>query len=235
MVRFRIKPLSMSISCSKHRRTTCPRFVSSRLAPAPSFLNQGRRGEPLILEMSRSYRDPLPCAPSGFAILPIGLGSETALWRAIQTSAARFKEHPHHRPHLSDIGRPALLLNPSVDPMESSATYKTPLWLPRDVPSTNVGRFINFVNQRHGLQLQSYADLHRWSVGEDTLPDFWRDAYIFLRLAPAGTGDVGKMLNFKASAPLSLLPYASPPLFSPPRLRFAASSNFPSTIEPPPL
>ena len=81
--------------------------------------------------------------------------------------------------------------------METPATYKTALWLPYDVQNTNVVRFINFVNQKHGLRLQTYDDLHAWSVGRDSMQDFWQEAYIFFELASSGGDGVGKMLHYQ--------------------------------------
>ncbi len=47
------------------------------------------------------------------------------------------------------------------------------LWQPdnRQVQQTGMFRFLKKVNQRHSLNLETYADLHRWSVEHAT--DFW--------------------------------------------------------------
>jgi acetoacetyl-CoA synthetase len=69
------------------------------------------------------------------------------------------------------------------------------LWEPQDSHLTNVAKFIRHVNEKHNLQLQTYEDLHRWSVAADSLQSFWRDAYLFLELAPPHTERVGNMLG----------------------------------------
>lgn len=48
-----------------------------------------------------------------------------------------------------------------------------PLWQPSKdrIQNTNLMRFMNFVNQRHGQNLTNYPTLHRWSV--ETPEGFW--------------------------------------------------------------
>ncbi|KAI9745063.1 MAG: hypothetical protein M1818_001341 [Claussenomyces sp. TS43310] len=83
---------------------------------------------------------------------------------------------------------------------------KKPLWEPADVSETNVAKFIAHVNKRHNLQLQTYHDLHRWSVAGDSLQDFWGDAYSFLELAPPNTQRIGSMLEDENTNAISLFP-----------------------------
>ncbi|VUC30742.1 unnamed protein product, partial [Clonostachys rosea] len=64
---------------------------------------------------------------------------------------------------------------------------KTPLWRPRALHETNTVKFINYVNRRHHLQLQTYEDLHQWSVDSETFEEFWTDAYEWLHLSPSNT------------------------------------------------
>jgi acetoacetyl-CoA synthetase len=47
------------------------------------------------------------------------------------------------------------------------------LWQPSPerIKSTNMYRFMQQVNQRHGLNLSNYDDLYRWSIEQS--PDFW--------------------------------------------------------------
>src|SRR5574341_2341114 len=56
---------------------------------------------------------------------------------------------------------------------------KTPLWVPsEDCRSrANITRFIRRVNQRYGLDIRSYGDLHAWSV--EHIPDFWAAMWEF--------------------------------------------------------
>ncbi len=48
-----------------------------------------------------------------------------------------------------------------------------PLWTPSEdrVREANLTKFTSFVNQKYGLKVKSYSDLHRWSV--DKVADFW--------------------------------------------------------------
>jgi acetoacetyl-CoA synthetase len=48
-----------------------------------------------------------------------------------------------------------------------------PLWTPSDdrAREANLTKFISFVNQKYGLRVKSYSELHRWSV--DQTADFW--------------------------------------------------------------
>lgn len=67
---------------------------------------------------------------------------------------------------------------------------KTPLWTPYEVQSTNMDRFRRHVNTKHGLNLETYQDLHDWSTNSSTLDDFWTDALEFLEiktLLPSGS------------------------------------------------
>ncbi len=47
------------------------------------------------------------------------------------------------------------------------------LWTPSQerVNHSNMVSFIQFVNKRYGLRLESYRDLHKWSI--QAIPDFW--------------------------------------------------------------
>ena len=58
----------------------------------------------------------------------------------------------------------------------------TLLWEPsaERIAEANMTRFTAFVNERHGMALDSYAALHRWSV--DDIPAFWAAAWEFLEI-----------------------------------------------------
>jgi acetoacetyl-CoA synthetase len=47
------------------------------------------------------------------------------------------------------------------------------LWEPSDQQKkqANITRFIKFVNEKYGLELQTYAELYEWSI--TSIPDFW--------------------------------------------------------------
>ncbi|MGC9158732.1 MAG: acetoacetate--CoA ligase [Terracidiphilus sp.] len=59
---------------------------------------------------------------------------------------------------------------------------RKPLWVPSAEwkEKANVSRFMEFVNRTHGLDLASYADLHKWSV--DRIPEFWADVWDFVEI-----------------------------------------------------
>jgi acetoacetyl-CoA synthetase len=56
---------------------------------------------------------------------------------------------------------------------------RTPLWTPSDErkQDANITRFINEINSRHNLKLDSYAELYQWSV--EHIPDFWAEVWDF--------------------------------------------------------
>jgi len=47
------------------------------------------------------------------------------------------------------------------------------LWEPSEerVKQTNITRFIDFVNRKYGLEIDSYSELYDWSI--ENIPDFW--------------------------------------------------------------
>jgi len=50
---------------------------------------------------------------------------------------------------------------------------RTPLWVPSRlrIKHANITRFINFVNEKHGLEINSYSELYKWSI--ENIPQFW--------------------------------------------------------------
>lgn len=56
---------------------------------------------------------------------------------------------------------------------------KEPLWVPCEERRrlANITRFIDAVNQRHGLSIDSYAGLWEWSV--ERIPEFWETMWEF--------------------------------------------------------
>lgn len=57
---------------------------------------------------------------------------------------------------------------------------RQPLWTPSQqrVKESNITGFIAFVNKRYGLRLESYHQLHNWSVNE--IPAFWSAVWDFV-------------------------------------------------------
>lgn len=76
---------------------------------------------------------------------------------------------------------------------------KVPLWVPQRINDTNIAKFLAYINQKHNSKLQTYEEIHEWSVNEKTTLDFWRDAYIWLELCPGGMGNVGRVLDTEVS------------------------------------
>jgi acetoacetyl-CoA synthetase len=56
---------------------------------------------------------------------------------------------------------------------------KKPLWIPSEERKrqANMTRFIEFVNAKYGLQLQTYHELYQWSI--ENIPDFWAAMWDF--------------------------------------------------------
>ena len=53
------------------------------------------------------------------------------------------------------------------------------LWVPSEErkKQANITRFIDFVNERHGLEVDSYGSLYHWSV--ERIPEFWAAVWDF--------------------------------------------------------
>lgn len=53
------------------------------------------------------------------------------------------------------------------------------LWRPSQerIDRANITRFIDFVNKKYGLKIESYPQLHSWSI--DNIPDFWKGLWEF--------------------------------------------------------
>ncbi|MBN2497664.1 MAG: acetoacetate--CoA ligase [Deltaproteobacteria bacterium] len=86
------------------------------------------------------------------------------------------------------------------------------LWQPTEerVRRTRMYRFMQSVNDKHGLELRSYPDLYRWSI--EHIPDFWAEMW--------------ELAEIRASAPFEQVvddPYKLPGAkwFSGARLNFA--------------
>src|ERR1700727_3147692 len=60
-----------------------------------------------------------------------------------------------------------------------SGDASQPMWTPsaEQARTTEMAAFMDWVAERHGLELSSYEDLWRWSV--DELEQFWADIWEF--------------------------------------------------------
>ncbi len=56
------------------------------------------------------------------------------------------------------------------------------LWKPSEeqIKQANMTRFINYVNQKHALKMDSYDELNNWST--ENIPDFWASIWEFTRI-----------------------------------------------------
>ena len=73
------------------------------------------------------------------------------------------------------------------------------LWKPTDerVKNSNMYRFINFINQKHSLDINEYMALYKWSI--ENIPEFWASFWEFAdikysKMYDTVIDDVHKML-----------------------------------------
>ncbi len=59
---------------------------------------------------------------------------------------------------------------------------RKPLWIPPEERKSkaNITRFINYVNDSQGLNINSYDELYQWSV--DKIPEFWASVWDFVEI-----------------------------------------------------
>ena len=64
-----------------------------------------------------------------------------------------------------------------------------PIWQPSEerIAAADITRFTRFVNQRHGLSLEGYPELYRWSIDENT--EFWSAVWDFCRVIASHKGE----------------------------------------------
>lgn len=62
-------------------------------------------------------------------------------------------------------------------PSEAPKPLPPQLWTHPAPDSTRMAEFMRAVNQKHGLRLDSYADLYQWSI--DHISQFWADIWDF--------------------------------------------------------
>jgi acetoacetyl-CoA synthetase len=72
------------------------------------------------------------------------------------------------------------------------------LWKPSEerIRRTNMYRFMNFINERHGKNFDEYTPLYRWSI--ENIPDFWASMWDFAAIRASESfdqviDDLGKM------------------------------------------
>jgi acetoacetyl-CoA synthetase len=67
---------------------------------------------------------------------------------------------------------------------------RKPLWVPSEeqIKTANITRFLSFVNKKHGLKINSYSELYKWSV--EKIPDFWAAIWEFGEIKTSQKYDV---------------------------------------------
>ncbi|KAF2087845.1 acetoacetate-CoA ligase [Saccharata proteae CBS 121410] len=93
-----------------------------------------------------------------------------------------------------------------------------PLWVHPAPKSTPMWAFLQHVNGKHGVQLQTYKDLHQWSV--DNISAFW--------------GEVWHYVGIKASKPYLEVVDEKAPMFPRPTFFKGAELNFAENLLFPP-
>jgi len=66
---------------------------------------------------------------------------------------------------------------------------RKPLWVPSEelVKQANITRFICSVNKKHGLKINSYDELYKWSI--ENIPNFWAAMWEFGEIKASRTYD----------------------------------------------
>ncbi|KAI1024658.1 hypothetical protein LB503_007332 [Fusarium chuoi] len=93
------------------------------------------------------------------------------------------------------------------------------LWRHSDPKSTHMWKFLEHVNKKHGLSLDGYPALYKWSI--DEVAQFWEEVWHF-----AG---VTASKPFEEVLPENAPMYPRPDFFSGSRLNFAENLLFPAT------
>ncbi|HBR97173.1 MAG TPA: acetoacetate--CoA ligase, partial [Gammaproteobacteria bacterium] len=71
----------------------------------------------------------------------------------------------------------------------ASSSTAQPVWTPRaeDIADANLTDFMAVANKAHGLSLESYEDLYRWSV--DAMPTFWAQLWDYCDVQASVRGE----------------------------------------------
>jgi len=67
---------------------------------------------------------------------------------------------------------------------------RKPLWMPSEecIKKANITQFIEFVNKKHNLKIDSYNQLHKWSI--ENISDFWAAVWKFVEIKASRKYDV---------------------------------------------
>lgn len=76
------------------------------------------------------------------------------------------------------------------------------LWTPPAPRSTAMWKFMEAVNQKHGLNLEDYPGLYKWSI--ENIGAFWEDVWAFFQIRASHPFD--KVRPRPVPAPLGPLP-----------------------------
>ncbi|TAQ87419.1 hypothetical protein B7494_g4236 [Chlorociboria aeruginascens] len=103
------------------------------------------------------------------------------------------------------------------EPINSGAVE---LWRHADPESTQMWIFLQTVNKKYGLELESYKDLYQWSV--ENIAEFWEETWHFTGIKASRPFDQ----VLKPDAPM----FPRPDFFTGSRLNFAENLLFPPNI-----
>ncbi|KAL2682703.1 hypothetical protein Neosp_007156 [[Neocosmospora] mangrovei] len=110
----------------------------------------------------------------------------------------------------------------SIDKLAPSAAAPPDdnvLWKHPNPESTPMWEFLQHVNKKHGLSLDGYPALYKWSIDEVAL--FWEEVWYFVGITASKPFDE----VLPSNAPM----YPRPDFFSTARLNFAENLLFPAT------
>ncbi|KAF4448184.1 acetoacetate- ligase [Fusarium albosuccineum] len=110
----------------------------------------------------------------------------------------------------------------SIDKLAPSAAAPPDdnvLWTHPDPESTPMWKFLQHVNKKHGLSLDGYPALYKWSIDEVAL--FWEEVWHFVGVTASEP--------FDQVLPPNAHMYPRPDFFSSARLNFAENLLFPGT------
>jgi hypothetical protein len=106
-----------------------------------------------------------------------GQGVPHFSWRD-RSASRKSRLQPPPSPHFHQ-NHPVtpVLPHPYSYPM---ASLEEPVYVPSDPENKNVEKFRRAVNQKRGINLAGYQDLHAYSVHPDTFLDFWQDVWEYV-------------------------------------------------------
>jgi acetoacetyl-CoA synthetase len=68
------------------------------------------------------------------------------------------------------------------------------LWRHPNIPTTHMWAFMQLINEKYGLTLQTYQQLHRWSI--DNIARFWEETWHFTGVRATKGFDLVRLLMY---------------------------------------